>query len=343
MKPKDYVIVKEGERARPVLVRVTAVKGDTVHGRLEKDPHIKPIPIEVGLDSVLVNLGPNPHPGKVYGHDLSFLFNSTKDMGPYGSMHFFTKVEPEVLDKFKEGAKEVFALLKKSRLDFLLEQDLVWQVVSRQTAGKYGGWFQPAKVNDEGVNTSAPRISITLDEETLGSSSIGKYSYVISHELGHYLHNNWLSASRKFDRAWISAFSETVRPKQVSTETMKTLLDNFIASQVSTSAFMSTLEEDDQEAFRHALKEVKRTTHLSSKDLNALAEEESTAEVVRKSWPRKGVLTNLAPVMTEYALKNYYELFAETFAFWLLGRKIPKDLHNLMEQSVSFCRKSYKP
>lgn len=341
--PKDYVLTRENEKSRFHLVRVTSVKGDTIHGRLEKDPHIKPIPAEVPRSAVVLNLGPKPVAGKVYGLDLSFIFRKTIDMGPYGDMHLFTNVPAETLGVFKVEANIVFKLLKKNRLEFLLNDDLVWQIVSRETSGKYSGWFQPTKLNDAGEVKSPPRISITLEEDSLSKASIAKYTYVIAHELGHYLHFNWLKNSRKNDRSWMALFSDTVRPRTVSSESLKSLLEGFISTQSTTGGFLSTLEEDDQVVFKHALKEVQRTSHLSFRELNALVEDSETTEVVRSAWPKKAVLTNLSPMITEYALKNYHELFAETFAFWLLGRKLPKPLTDLMEQSVSFCRKTQKP
>lgn len=340
MNPKDYVLFR-GTPDSPIhLMRVTAVKGDSIHGRLEKDPHIKPTPIELKEDQVVLNLGKRPVSGRVYGHDLSFLYRRTKEVGPYGSVHLFTDVTEETWDKFLEGAREVYKKLKSNRLDFLLSEDLVWQVVSRETSGKWAGWFQSAKLNKEGELKSPPRISITLDENTLMESSLASYAYVIAHELGHHLHFSYLKSHPKNDRQWMSVFTETVTPKPVHAEKVVELLEGFVSSRSSPSSFMGSLEDEDREAFRHILKEINRTSHLSPRELEALCQNEDTEAIIKRVWPRRTVLAKLSPMISEYSLKNYHELFAETFAFWLLGRKIPERLKELMEQSVSLCRMS---
>jgi len=67
---------------------------------------------------------------------------------------------------------------------------------------------------------------------------------------------------------------------------------------------------------------------------------EEGREIVKASWKATSIVTSkLSPILTEYALKNYKELLAETFAFYVLKKKFPKELHDLMEKSISFVRK----
>jgi hypothetical protein len=173
----DYVVFASAEAGSKatLLIKVnTVTKDGVVQGRYEKDPHLKPTALECGLDQVILNCGKDPHPGTVYGKDLSFLYRKSVEVGDLGEVHLFTRVSKEVGVQFADQVKWLSKRLKELRLSFLLDSGIIWEVVSKHTAGKYSGMYRPGKLNKEGELTSPPRISITLDEEVLKSSSIDK-------------------------------------------------------------------------------------------------------------------------------------------------------------------------
>jgi hypothetical protein len=336
----DYVIFAEDETSPPILMRVnTTTRDGIVQGRWELDPHLKPVAVESPLENCLVNLGPSPRPGTVYGKDLSFLYRKSVQVPDYGDMHIFTSISKEIRSAFKTGASEVASLLKKHGIAEILNSGIVWQLVSKKTAGNYAGWYQPSKLTKDGEASRPARISLTLDEETLKSSSIDNYSYVIAHELGHAVHLQTVKRIEGLDEKWLRLYTDTVTPVKVPQSEVLKMRDELISSGAPFSGFRSTLEEEKLDTFKVIVNEIRRTSRLSLRELDTLTQSEDAGDHIRRVWPASSVyLSKLSPLLTQYSLKNYHELFAETFAFYLLGKKLPSELSKLMERTLSKVR-----
>ena len=335
----DYVIFQSAEAGSKatILIRVnTTTKDGVVQGRYEKDPHIKPVALECGLDQVILNLGKDPHPGSVYGKDLSFLYRKSVDIDHFGEMHLFTRVPKDVGAQLREQSAWLYKRLKALGLSNILNSGIVWEIVSKQTAGKYAGMYRQGKLNKDGELTSPPRILLTLDEETLKASSIDRYSYVLAHELGHAIHFQYIKSIDGLDAKWLDMYTDTVTPVKIPQSTVVEMREDLIKSGSTLSAFKSTLEEEQLEVFKVVLGEIRRTSRLSPRELDTLTQSDEGGEHIRRVWPNSSVyLSRLSPLITQYSLKNYHELFAETFAFHVMEKKVPTALQKLLDKTLS--------
>jgi hypothetical protein len=60
---------------------------------------------------------------------------------------------------------------------------------------------------------------------------------------------------------------------------------------------------------------------------------------IRGLWPLRNIpRKELAPIVSEYATKNHKELFAESFAYLLTGKKLPEPIVRLLEKSISHAK-----
>ncbi len=331
--PEDLVFVNlPGKSERNLLIRAASIQGDLLIGSVEEHRHITARTIEVPLSSVILNVGSDPVPGRVYGYDLSYLFRRFRSIPALGEVAFFCKVTKEEVAQLKSAATELHKKLERAKLDFILDDPVVYEVVSKEYAGKWAGMYSRSKKED-----MPHKIQVTLDKSRLETSSISNYEYVLAHEMGHHLHFHYVKAHSPADAAWIRAYQETVRPLEVDTKVVRLFLDQLLHER-SVRALLAETEEDLQPQLKRVLREVKSSSGLGPRELDRLLEVHKDDDLA-KCWPKSGLmLSEKHPSVTEYALKNYNELFAESFAFHILGRALPKKLTKLIESSLSLAR-----
>jgi hypothetical protein len=331
----DLVFVEvpgKSEKPRALLVRADRVQGDVLRGVVEEHRHLTASHIEVPLSAVMMNVGPDPFPGKVYGYDLSYLFRRYRAVPALGDVAFFCKVTKDEVTQLREAAASLYRRLTKAKLDFVFDDPVSYEVVSKQYAGKWAGMYSRAKKEGD-----SHRIQVTLDKSRLETSSIGNYEYVLAHEIGHHVHYQYVKGTSPADAAWIRAYQETVRPLMVDSKLVKTFLEHLLHER-SVRSLIAETEADLQPQLKRVLKEVRSSAGLGPRELDRLLEVHKDDDL-QKAWPQSGLmLSEKHPSVTEYALKNYHELFAESFAFYLLGRELPKKLTKLMEHSLSLAR-----
>ena len=329
----DLVFVNmPGKTEKNLLVRASSVSGDLLIGAIEEHRHITARTIEVPLSSVILNVGPDPVPGRVYGYDLSYLFRRYRPIQAIGDVAFFCKVTKDEVAQLRIAATSLQKRLARAKLDFLLEDPVVYEVVSKEYAGKWAGMYTRAKKED-----TPHKIQVTLDKGRLETASIANYEYVLAHELGHHVHFHYVKGTAGADAAWIRAYQDTVRPLEVDSKLVKLFLEQLLHER-SVRSLIAETEEDLQPQLKRVLKEVRSSSGLSPRELDKLLEVHKDDDL-EKAWPKSGLmLSEKHPSVTEYALKNYNELFAESFAFHLLGKELPKRLTKLMDSSLSLTR-----
>jgi hypothetical protein len=149
----------------------------------------------------------------------------------------------------------------------------------------------------------------------------------------HFQHVKSLDGA---DARWLEMYTNTVTPVKIPQSEVIAMRDSLIESGATLSAFKSTLEEDQLEIFKVIVSEIRRTSRLSPRELDTLTQSDDGAEHIKRVWPSSSVyLSKLSPFITQYSLKSYHELFAETFAFYVLGKKLPTQLQKLMEKTLS--------
>lgn len=333
--PNDYVVAfhdgesKPGQKQKFTLIKVASVNRDgELTGRIEHFPHIKAVHCTIPVKSVAVNLGPNPPPGKVFGCDTTQLYRKSIDHPAFGTVHFMCKPSKEDLAKLSRAMNSIHAKLKKFKLLFLLEEGTVFEFVNHAFS-KYAGMFYNSKDREKAPS----RIALCVDSRALLHNGIDSYEYVLAHELGHALHFHHLKSVPTIDSMWVKAYTNSVQPKRVDKKTAVEFLA-MVKRERSVSGAAGQMAEEDQEAVKLIVKWIHQTGGLRSKDLDLLLATDKD-ELVDKVWPTWDlVLRELKPKLTLYSTKNYQELFAECFAFWLTGQDLPVKLKALMDRSV---------
>ena len=116
------------------------------------------------------------------------------------------------------------------------------------------------------------------------------------------------------------------------------MLDGLLSQQDNPSDFKSTLAEEEALAYKWILRTIQSVHGLSVKELDFLFEA-GMLDDIKKLWPVRTIpRKELEPIVSEYATKNYKELFAETFAFYFTKKKLPEPLKRLLEKSMSYAK-----
>lgn len=307
---------------------VSTVDGGVVKGNLARDAHIptRRSAVEVVPRDVLINLGKDPRPGKVYGVNIERVVGH-KEHDTFGRIHFFYKPHKDVGANIMSALDKAAKILRKNRLDFVVGEE-VWEVYapSGSRAGAYARSRKPE------LNPSRFR----LYPEAVPAS---EYPYVLCHELAHHIHGTFMDNTR-INAAWIKLFNTSIKPSSVPKDKSLEILAGVLSHDGPPSTFSSTLSDEDTRSFRWIMRTIQHYRSVSLKDLDTLYEGENL-DAIEDLWPRRAIpLKELVPVVSQYATKNFHELFAESVAFYLTGKELPADVTKLVERSLSFVRKS---
>lgn len=155
------------------------------------------------------------------------------------------------------------------------------------------------------------------------------------HEIGHGIFNRLVTKhSTKAD--WVEAYNELIAVDEITKHDLKRLYKNFVASGMEMREFRKELEEEsDTVILKEILAYIKKYHRLSVQDLDILILD-SKFDEIRKVWARDPLaLTNANTTkISEYAAKSPTELFCEAFAFYMTGKKLPKEIKKLLEKTL---------
>ena len=93
----DFLVCRLPQTKRGFLMSVSVVDGPIIKGNLGRDAHIpnRRSAVEVVQRDVMINLGKDPRPGKVYGVDIERVVGH-KEHELFGRIHFFYKPHKDV-------------------------------------------------------------------------------------------------------------------------------------------------------------------------------------------------------------------------------------------------------
>jgi hypothetical protein len=323
----DYFVARQDQGKDYLAKALEDSHGKAVEAVLEKNCHIQGMrhTFTQALSDVVVVLGSNPYPGKVYGFDVGALHRKRLTHDKFGDVHFFYKPEKQVLDDLRDSMTRVATKLNKQGLGFLID-NVVYEVMPYNGSGKYAGMFIRSKKADV-------QDRIQIRPEIMPAS---EYDYVWYHEIGHRLHLTFCHSSKKLNAQWLKLFSTSIKALTIKKDKSQQLLDMLIDGQEPPSDFKRGLDEEDALAFKWIIRTIQQINGLSIKDLDTLFEAEMKDEIT-KVWPVRSIShKELAPIVSEYATVNFKELFAECFAFYMTKKKLPDPIVKLMEKSISY-------
>jgi len=322
-------------KPHPFLFKVNHISKSIVYGTLEKNSHIPQMrsSIEIPVKDVLINLGSNPHPGRVYGVDTSLLYRGRKVNDYFGPVYWFYKPDSDVGKDLNDSLDKVFKTLKQNRLDFIVDTTTcIWEALPFN-GEKYAGMYIRSK------NTERRPNRFQIRPEIMPSTS---YPYVIFHELGHHLHFEYVTGT-KLNASWVRLYNTSIKQKLIKKEQSVELMDRLTGqTELLPSDFKTDLGEEDTYAYRMILRNISKQHSLSVRELDLLFEA-GYLDDIREVWPIKGLSEkDLAPIISEYACKNVKELFAESFAFYMTKKKLPTSVVSLLEKSISYARVNHE-
>jgi hypothetical protein len=334
----DFAIAKmdaEDGKGRPYLFRADSISGSDIHGTLVKDMHLssKRTQIELKTRDLITVLGNDPFPGKSFGCDTSMIFRGRRTHDIWGPIFWFYKPEKEVGQGLMKAFDKAARTINKVGLDFAIDPlTCVWEIVVFN-GEKYAGMYKRSSKPDK----SPHRFHIRPE-----SMPASEWPYVIFHEFGHHLHMEY-ATGKKLNAAWVRLYNKTIKVTSIRKDKSEELLEALLANAENRpSDFKSNLSEDDEVAYKLILRQINRDYSLSPKELDLLFEAEYHDDI-RAVWPTKGVSKkDLAPLVTEYATKHVKELIAESIAYRLSGKKLPKEVEALVDKTFSYAKSNHE-
>jgi hypothetical protein len=328
MKELDYLIA-EVKGGKPFLAQVKEIDDKTLVVIPDHQRYVEERTIEITKRDILVRLGANPKPGKVYGVDVANVYRKSIAHDFWGVIHFFVKPEKEVLQRLKIGLDHTANKLDKMGFR---EYTTRFQTEIRAKKGKYAGMYQH-RPDNKSLVWYAPEMS--EDQKTM--------NYIIFHEFGHVLRFNGLKSVKTRAR-WQRLFQQSIAPIVVSRKWLDGLQAHIKDSAEAEASLGSIIkeyqkDEDETDAYLKALSRwFKQVHHISPRDLQVLWEA-NDLETITSLWPTSSIDTSkLSPLITEYATKNVEETFAESFAFYMMDMKLPGHVEKLLEKSLSIIK-----
>lgn len=300
-----------------------------ITGRIEKDFHVKERFFEIPRKDVLVDLGTSPHPGTVYGQDVTSRLMAKREHDFFGRVFWFYKPSKEGL-KAVEGAMDHAAkLMLKLKLP-PLPGDVVLEMRSPEVKGKWAGYYK----HSSSPNKNPHRISVKPEHVSLREVDI---VYVLLHEYAHWFHANCATGA-KLNARWVRLFNTSIKLQTITKADSQSILEDLLAGQEQPSDFRANLDEDRRNQFNWICRNIKADHALSLHELDVLFEA-GYKDDLAAVWPKVTLhKKDLSPVISEYACVSPREAFAEAFAFFVQGKKLPEAVVTLTQKSIEFGR-----
>lgn len=315
----DFLIV-ENAIGRNSLIRISEVDKKTVSGadqtmkRNAEGKYEKRFKMTVKHKDVIVNLGPTPPPGKVYGVNIEPLLKK-EPTKIAGDILFFTRADEEQVATIKKAVVRTFKQLKKKRLG-----GISVSIEVRKSEGKYAGYYQFLPKAEEDVLCIKPSLEMATPEDM---------KYIISHE---YAHGIWFRMMRPENVArWIALYDKHMAPTAVSGDALQEIY-NEICDAGSVRGYMKECDDETLAAIKSCLKHIRSVHGIDRNHLDHLLRH---GHDISEYWPEYVEFSERNVIVSEYAMKSPEELFAEAFSFWFCGRSLPKDVQKLLDRSLA--------
>ncbi|QBX06643.1 peptidase [Burkholderia phage BcepSaruman] len=328
----DYIIGKVDKKTH--LIKVDSIHKGIASGLEQKDAHIPQLArmLEFNADSIIANLGPEPKPGRAFGCDTTRRYVGRKTHEHFQRLYWFYKPEGDAGERVVRAFDKAYKVLKKNGLDFIIQPETcVWEITP-PNGERYAGMYKRSSKPEKNPHRLIIRPEVMEEKD---------WAYVIYHELaGHHLHYEFLTGS-KLEGAWVKLYNRSVKVSVVKKEDCARILEDFLGQETRLSDYKGQLGEDDAEALKWILKAIKTNHKISLSEIDLLFAADY-ADDIRAIWPQRVSRVDLEPLVTEYALKNYKELIAESIAWYLSGLQLPKDVTKLVEKTLAYVKANHE-
>jgi hypothetical protein len=311
-----YVIGNDGKKNW--LMQVSSINDGTVYGHLDSNRAYAPQQGEFTLKQIVAVLGEKPAPGSAYGCTVE-PFVRTRVHPEWGNVHWHLWMPKTESIALKKALDSISKRLSKAKLFGFVEAGNL-EMEIRPPKGRYTGMYHYRIKDGENLDRMIlrPKLGVPMD-------------YVVAHESGHGV---WYRLMTPGQHArWIRLYHSYTKLKEFEPHHLRKLRDDYIADSVPVRDFRGQLEEAQVLLFDNLISTMCGNTRLTAKHLDTLAET-GTLDTIKESWPTHIEDSDFEIAVTEYGTKAPEEFFAEAFAYWLLGQKLPKRVQAAMEKTV---------
>jgi hypothetical protein len=317
----DFLVIDTGKR---MLIKARTVEEGTVSGinqtmkRGKDGRYEKRLPVTARTKEVIVNLGKSPPPGKVYGVKIEPLYQRV-DTNTCGQILFFSDMKEKEVTATKNILIKTYKELKKQRLG-----GIPAQIEVRPPEGKYAGWYHFLPKAEEDVLCVKPDFAVQTPADM---------RYIIAHE---YAHGIWFRMMRPDNIAkWIAMYDKHMALTSSEEDDLTDILNEVIDAG-SVRDYMKDADEETLLIVKACLKHIRQVHGIDRKHLDSLMR---NGHSIEDYWPTYVEFSEKNVIVSEYAQKSPEEFFAEAFSHNFIGKKIPKDVKDLLTRSLSQLQK----
>lgn len=312
----DYIVLEVSKRS--VLARCSSAPAVGKKGPYkanvckERDTEKKTVvAIDFSLNEVKANLGRTPPIGAVYGQKVEPLLK-TRTSKFWEEIRFYRHYDEADESTTIKEISIAFKKLRELRLDGVsIELEI------RQEHGKFAGWYKFMPKKDADVMCVKP----PKNNEDL--------HYIVWHEYGHGIWYRRMTSRQRL--AWVQLYHTYVVPQEVKASDLEDIREE-VEKAGSISDFLREADEQTTTIFKTIMRQITLIHGLTKKHLDlALTNGESIADY----WPASLEISEKEVSITDYARKSPEELFAESFAHHIAGRKLPKKIRLLLETTLA--------
>lgn len=320
MKPEkdSYIIVKVGKKNKLGFAHNPERNSCYLEETLQDE---EPVVFEYDEKTLIACLGTKPEVGSVFGVYVEP--HRAEKEHPLGMVHYYRRMSKLDKKALRSAMDTTVTLLQKHGLDDILP---IQRIEIRSAKGRYAGCYKYKLVDGKAQD------AMILHPQTFEDL---KYNiYVLAHELGHAL---WYRRLPDAYRArWLALYNSYTTVNNAKRTRLEQLLKALVDSQVSVREFKRDLEEDDAALFKEVETYLKRHHKLSPEGLNILLNHNS--QTLGEIWPSYASLSETEQPISAYGATSVFEFAAESFAFYLTGKQLPKRIDKLMERSIKQMR-----
>lgn len=320
---KDYVVMLSGKNKRflALVTKVEKLSNKTEYTAIidNSDMQNESARTEVTFEhhEVIANLGRNPFSGRCFNVSIEPFFRSKK-INPWGVVSFYRDMTEDQFNLLTQALKTAGGVAKQRSW---FPPNVIVEV--RNPKGKFSGSYRHTKKDD-----TPDILTLSLKDEHFED-----LPYVINHELGHGVWFTLVSSSLK--SKWISLYTKSTVLSDVTKLDLISMRNDLIKCG-SCGDYFASVKDDEAKPIMasEVFKFINRKHKLSKNDLDILLEDKDVD--LTDIFPLKPMqIGSKSLLVSEYATKSVTELFAESFAFFILDRELPKEVKSLMKETLA--------
>jgi hypothetical protein len=304
----DFILATY-EGNKPQLIRVVDAKRRKGYVEYQNyDPDTREEVITYTNESVVCVLGKTPRIGTAFGTKIE-PYIRTIESKRWGQIQIYRKLEKKDIEPIKIGLKKAYLALKKVGAHSVLPV----QIQIRNKKGKYAGAYYSG--------TKKKPHHIMLCPEVFSDVKYNKY--VILHEVAHAI---WFTQVPNVIKAkWLALYTKRLALRKIKQDQLESLGKSLLDYGSSVNDYLKELASDeDKLLIKEVMTWLKSKRHFDQHDVKLLLD--TDPQLLMEYWPNRAELIDLRPDISEYSLLNVREFFAESIAFHLTDKTLPKDV-----------------